>query len=69
MAIATMPWRVGRTSRPRELAAVEAKQPGRFAQFVQSDSFLDLIVLVSVVMFLVLAAGVGMLALQSTLGR
>jgi hypothetical protein len=31
-----------------------------------SDTFLDVVVLLSVVMFLALAAGIGMLALQST---
>jgi hypothetical protein len=69
MAIATLPWRAGRTSRPRGLAAVQDQPAVERTRFVETDSFFDLIVLISVLMFLVLAAGVGMLALQATLWR
>ena len=51
-------WPLSRTSR-------RSNGPGS----VGTDSFFDLIVLISVLMFLVLAAGVGMLALQATLWR
>lgn len=61
-----MPWRVGRTGRAREQAAAPELPAPERVRFLESDRFLDLVVLSSVLMFLVLAAGIGMLALQAS---
>ena len=70
MAFAIASRRAGRIARQRGSAAVADRlvvderpvRPSRLA----SDGFFDAIVLISVVVFLVLALGVAMLALQAT---
>jgi hypothetical protein len=74
VALATLPWRAGRTSRPRGIE-VAASQPvvdePRLdrTSLLATDGFFDAVILASVLMFLVLALGVAMLALQATLLR
>ncbi len=66
MALATIPWRAGRAGRLGVVAAsppVEDVQADR-ASFLASDGFYDAVILTCVLMFLVLALGVAMLALQ-----
>ena len=65
MALATIPWRAGRArrlgvaaSRPADQESVERNS------FLATDGFLDAVILACVVMFLLLALGVAMLALQ-----
>ncbi|HET6209615.1 MAG TPA: hypothetical protein VFD94_04490 [Jatrophihabitans sp.] len=66
MALA-IPWRAGRAGAGRlgVAASPQAEQvrPGRIS-FLATDAFLDAVILACVVMFLVLALGVAVLALQ-----
>jgi hypothetical protein len=65
MALATIPWRAGRARRLVVAASppVDEVQADP-ASFLASDGFYDAVILACVVMFLVLALGVAMLALQ-----
>jgi hypothetical protein len=65
VALATIPWRAGRARQLGVAASppVEDVQADR-ASFVASDGFYDAVILACVLMFLVLALGVAMLALQ-----
>jgi hypothetical protein len=63
-------------SAPPEEPIVSARQQRRYARAERAadaaatrDLYLDVIVLLSVVMFLVLAVGVGILVLRTALGR
>jgi hypothetical protein len=70
MALATVSWRAVRIIRRRraepaaDWSAVDARadRPSLLA----TDGFFDAVVLASIVMFLMLAVGVAMLALQAT---
>jgi hypothetical protein len=64
MALA-IPWRAGRAGRLGVVARPQAEQvrPDRIS-FLATDAFLDAVILACVVMFLVLALGVAVLALQ-----
>jgi hypothetical protein len=65
VALATIPWRAGRTRRLEVVASPPADEVrAARASFLATDGFLDAVILACVVMFLVLALGVAMLALQ-----
>jgi hypothetical protein len=65
MALATIPWRAGRARRLGVAASPPADEVrAEGASFLTTDGFLDAVILACVVMFLVLALGVAMLALQ-----
>jgi hypothetical protein len=77
MALTVVLWRAGRRRRPVPPAApdrvlaepdLQAAEPARFpgASAATNDRFMDAVVLISVLLFLVLAAGVGVLVLSST---
>ena len=65
MALATIPWRARRARRLEVAASPPADQvrDDRIS-LLASDGFLDAVILACVVMFLLLAVGVAMLALQ-----
>jgi len=65
MALATIPWRAGRARRLGVAASppAEDRQVDRVS-FLATDGFYDAVILACVLMFLVLALGVAMLALQ-----
>ena len=62
MALAPIPWRA-RRARRLEVAASPPVNEDRIS-LLASDGFLDAVILACVVMFLLLALGVAMLALQ-----
>jgi hypothetical protein len=65
MALATIPWRAGRARRLRVVASPPAEQARVVrTSLLATDGFLDAVILACVVMFLLLALGVAMLALQ-----
>jgi len=70
MALAAVSWRAGRISRRRrrEAAAEQSVVDARPVRprLLATDGFFDAVVLASIAMFLVLAVGVAMLALQAT---
>lgn len=65
MALATIPWRAGRARRLRVAASPPVEEvPDDRVSLLASDGFYDAVILACVVMFLVLALGVAVLALQ-----
>ncbi|MDQ2837997.1 MAG: hypothetical protein M3Y42_08605 [Actinomycetota bacterium] len=66
MAITTLPGRARSARRRRDPVARENRRARRETAGAVPDTFLDVVVLLSVLMFLLLAAGVGVLALQAT---
>jgi len=75
MVLTTIPWRTGRAGRgvtdaaaaERDVRVRPLRRHGWAA--ATQDRFLDVIVLLSVLMFLALATGVGALVLQATWPR
>jgi hypothetical protein len=72
MALATIPWRAGRTSRPRGIQGAVSQPVAQVQRidrvsFLATDGFYDAVILACVLMFLLLAIGVGMLVLPATL--
>jgi hypothetical protein len=69
VAITTIPWRAGAARRalPAQTAAEPRTRPLRKDGAAAStvDHFMDLVVLLSVLLFVLLAVGVGLLALQA----
>jgi len=72
MALSTVPWRSGRSGRAANAEFVPAKvkrqRPMRrhgWAAATQ-DRFMDVVVLLSVLLFLAIAVGCGVLVLQAT---
>ncbi len=65
-----VPWRRLRSRGPFSIEARADRRSRRGERRASAaaarDTFLDVVVLLSVVMFLALAAGIGMLALQNT---
>jgi hypothetical protein len=78
MALTVVLWRAGRRRRRARLAAPERvapelaedleAEPARFpgAAAATNDRFMDAVVLISVILFLIMAVGVGVLVLSST---
>jgi len=78
VALTTALWRVGRRIRPAtgdrlrsplawlaRVRAERAARPPKGAAASTEDRFMDVVVLLSVLLFLLLAAGIGLLALQN----
>jgi hypothetical protein len=68
VAISAAPWRARRASRPAALSGAgrHARRVAKSNVAAAHDVFLDVVVLMSVLMFIALVAGIGILALQST---
>jgi len=65
VAITAAPWRSRRAAPDRASRRV-ARSSWKAGAAATSDAFMDVVVLVSVVLFLMLIAGVGVLVLQQT---
>jgi hypothetical protein len=64
MALGVVPWRARRLA--RSAPAVSRRRERTVDAAASRDPFLDAIVLLSVLMFLVLVIGIGVLVLQAT---